>query len=256
MRRTAGVALMASCAVAPSPAQTPPPLAELEDQYDHPTAVISESVARQVIALAPRYTSTQALALRFLPATLRQVSASPVGEGMGTPGSGLQGSVSVHAVCPGDGTSKSQDEAVDGSIDIALGVEDSSIKRTFSARAKACRFQGRPPGTVTVTGAFVVDMGFDVPLDHLTPQFLLMEGTKVSATIDLAHLPTAPLALDRLDLRLMADGTTELRLDLSRLGVGPLGAAILAFHPDGAIGLRVRNGEWVCGSKVAPCVLQ
>lgn len=162
----------------------------------------------------------------------------------------LQGSLLVHAPCPG-WTAATEPDPADGFIQLAIGVEGSRAQRAFGGFVESCRFVSGGQG-LSLDGNLELDLGESLGLGEPVPP-LLVRATAVTLTW---ATPARVVQLAELHFRLRDDGTMERLVELGELGAGISGSAILAAHADGTLGLRVREGEWVCGiDRSQPCVL-
>lgn len=243
------------CASAPEAPEPPPAVIALAQQYETPTASLDPWNARAVLERALPSIETRAVfaGLSFVREIARDASSS-----VDTDRDylfDLQGTIRSRTTCPGDnggGTSRAPDN---GLIRLTLGVDRSRIQRAFSGRAERCRYATEVDGAaidVTVTADLELDLGRPLGLGDPLPEALLVRASKLSGDIqgDLA----AHLELDLAHFKLGEEGALEMLLDLSDFGLS--GTVVLIVGGDQSLGVRVAEGEWICGTTPdEPCEL-
>ncbi|HEY6561403.1 MAG TPA: hypothetical protein VI072_29220 [Polyangiaceae bacterium] len=259
-RRPQGVALALAlsalgCASAPEAPEPPPAVIALAQQYETPTASLDPWTARAALERALPSMETRAV---FAGLSLVREIARDASSSIDTDREylfDLQGAISSRTTCPGfngGGTSRAEDN---GLIRLTLGVTRSRIQRAFSGRAERCRYRPEVDGAavdVTVTADLELDLGRPLGLGEPLPEALLVRASKLSGDIqgDLA----AHLELTLAHFKLREDGTLETLVDLADFGLS--GTAVLSVRADQRLGVRVEEGEWICGpTPNEPCEL-
>jgi hypothetical protein len=164
----------------------------------------------------------------------------------------LQGTISSRTACPGGGASRVEDN---GLIRLTIGVDRSRIQRAFSGRAERCRYATELDGAavdVTVTADLELDVGRALGLGESLPEAVLVRASNLSGDIrgDIVAHAEHPL----LHFKLGEEGTLETLLDLADLGLS--GTVVLIVRADQSLGVRVEDGEWICGPTPSePCEL-
>jgi hypothetical protein len=235
----------AACTSAPEPPPAPRGVLELSERYEHLTADLDRATAQQIVDRPPpQYAALQALSgLTFLRDVLSDVSISAA-EGGELP-IDVQGSLTMHAACPGWEPDLTPDEAKTGFVELTLGVDDSRLQRAFTGTASRCKFGsegGGESGAVSVSMELEVDLGRSfVPGEPLPP--LLVQATDVRATNDALGLGSSK----EFSVRVNPDKAVETLVDLAALDLGRSGTFLLARREDGRSELRGRDDEWLCG---------
>lgn len=256
-RRAATLALaLSALACAPAPEAPKPPAAviALAQAYETPTASLDPSSVRAVLERASPSLETLAV---FAGLSLVREIARDASSSIDTDRDyllDLQGTLRSRTPCPGDGGGASRVED-DGLIRLTIGVDRSRIQRAFSGRAERCRYATEVDGAavdVTVSAGLELDVGRALGLGEPLPQAVLVRASELSADIkgDIVAHPEHPL----LHFKLGEDGTLETLLDLADLGLS--GTAVLIVRADQRLGVRVEEGEWICGPTPSePCAL-
>ncbi len=142
-----------------------------------------------------------------------------------------------------------------GLIRLTIGVDRSRIQRAFSGRAERCRYATELDGAavdVTVTADLELDVGRALGLGESLPEAVLVRASNLSGDIrgDIVAHAEHPL----LHFKLGEEGTLETLLDLADLGLS--GTVVLIVRADQSLGVRVEDGEWICGPTPSePCEL-
>jgi len=245
----ASVTCMA-CNSAPEPPPLPAAVLQLAERYEGVTATMDEPTARRALDhMAALHADLAPYRGLFFLRTVIEDATSAAESQTEVPVD-LQGSLLVHAPCPG-WTAATEPDPADGFIQLAIGVEESRAQRAFAGFVEACRFVSGGQG-LSLTGHLEIDLGTSLGLGEPVPP-LLVRATGVTLSWS---APARVVQLPELHFRLRDDGTLERLVELGALGVGLTGSAIVSAHADGTLGLRVREGEWVCGiDRSQPCAL-
>jgi hypothetical protein len=226
----------------------------LAQQYETPTASLDPWHARTVLERAVPSKETLAVfsGLSFVREIARDASSS-IDTDRDYPFD-LQGTIRSRTTCPGDGGRGSRVED-NGLIRLTIGVNRSRIQRAFSGRAERCRYATEVAGTVvdvTVTADLELDLGRALGLGESLPEAVLVRASKLSG--DIQGDIEAHLELTLVHFKLGEDGTLETLLDLADFGLS--GTAVLIIRADQSLGVRVEEGEWICGPTPSePCEL-
>jgi hypothetical protein len=175
----------------------------------------------------------------------------------------FQGSIDVHAPCPGWERGIVADEDKTGFIELTMGVHASRVQRAFTGRATRCRFSAQIGGErvkVTASMAVELDLGRSLGLGEPVPS-LLVRFSELSTQFSEDRVKgRAALGLDlndfgdTLSLRVGGDDVLETLVDLESLDIGRRGTFLLALRDDGSLGMRGRDSAWVCsGERSTPC---
>jgi hypothetical protein len=168
----------------------------------------------------------------------------------------IQGSIHAHTPCPGwqDGTPL--DAATQGFIDVTIGVESSRVQRSFGGHTTQCRFIADQPGArsnILATMDLEIDLGGSLGFGE-PPPAILVRASNVTGLIDNTAMNLADQVIS---FRLGNDSSIETFVDLTTLGAGLSGSALLAALVDGRWAVRVRDGQWICSAGGSePCVFQ
>jgi hypothetical protein len=234
----------------------PQAVATLAAQYDAVYATLDATTARTVLE---RTQSLQAVIRSFVGFEfLRNMveDATSVDFDDTQLAVDIQGSIDAHTPCPGwqDGTPL--DAATQGFIDVTIGVENSRVQRAFGGHTTQCRFIGYPPGArsnIVATMDLEIDLGGSLGFGEPTPA-ILVRASNITGLIDNAVMN---LAGQIISFRIRTDNSLETLVDLTTLGAGLSGSALLAGLMDGRWAVRVGNGQWICGVEGSePCVFQ
>jgi hypothetical protein len=252
----------AACTAAPEPPAPPQQVLALSLRYDRPTASLDRASARRIAdRTLPQYAALEALrGLTFLRDVVAQ-GTKPDGDRADL-ALDVQGTLAVHAPCPGWSRARATDEAETGFIDLVIGVDGSRVQRAFTGRATGCRFsaqRGSERGKVTASMALELDLGRDLGLGEHVPSLLLR---LYELSIDISRASSdarADLALatvgDELSLRIGGSHVLSTLIELGPLNLDTQGTCLLALRDDGRLTVRGRDGEWVCsGDGSEPCV--
>lgn len=260
------------CTVAPEPPQTPSGVLKLSARYDQPTASLDQSTAEQLFGESvPDYTELKTLAgLSFVRGVIaKALKTSAIDEA--ALALDVQGSLVIHAACPGwEGKKKTPDPEA-GYVDFVVGVDESRVQRAFAGSVTECRFianLGGERAKVQASMQLEVDLGRSLALGDPVPPILL-SAAQLSAAVSVpisplladgfwaafaAELAPGGLELDldtanrRWSLRIAGEDVVETLVDLDALDVGTNGTVLLGLHDDGSFNLRGRDSAWNCGS--------
>lgn len=259
----------AACTAAPEPPQTPSAVLQLSESYEEPTARLDQLTAEHLFgASVPNYTELKTLAgLSFVRGVIAEaLQTEPIGET--ALALDVQGSLAVHAECPGWMAATAATDAEPGYVDLLIGVDESRVQRAFAGTVTRCRFTANLAGEVAYVQASMeleVDLGRSLALGDPVPPILL-SATQLSAALsvqlpdELADTPWAlldtlaphGLALDTEDrevsVRFAGDDLVETLLDLDALAFGARGTVVLGLREDGSFNLRGRDRAYNCGS--------
>jgi hypothetical protein len=248
--------IVAGCTSAPEAPAVPTQVVALAERYENATAPLAPLTVRMIIdATLPLQAAVQSLAgLRFISDLVDD--ATTVAADNQDLSIELQGSLAVHAACPGRAASERADEAANGFIELMIGIEASRVQRAFAGRAQRCRILASSAGqgsTLVVTANLEVDLGASLALGDAAPA-LLIRATDLTGMLE--GDSQSSVQRDQLDFRLARDGSLETLVELAQLGIGLQGSVVLALRSDGRVSLRVRDGEWICGiGRSDPCSL-
>lgn len=261
-----------ACTVAPEPPQAPRAVLQLSKRYDAPTASLDQRVAQQLFdEPVPNYTELKTLAgLAFVRDVIARALSTPDIDETAR-ALDVQGSIAIHAPCPGWKPMAAAEDAETGYVDVLVGVDDSRVQRAFMGSVTACRFLANLGGErakVQASMQLEVDLGRSVALGDPVPP-ILMSAMELSAelSVPLSHelsgealavlsdaispdglrleLDTADRALS---LRIADDDLVETLIDLEPLDLGTSGTILLGFRDNGSFDLRGRDSAWTCGS--------
>ena len=246
-----------SCVALPKPPAEREELDELWQRYEEPTATLN---ANDAMALS---TATGWLAQARLVAGFRfvQPSISDAVERVSsnTELSDLvraQGKIQVREPCPGHGEEPTTDIEENGYFDVVLGVRSSSIQRTFTGHTERCHFlttlPSGDPVEVTLTTDFVADMGERVGLGSEIPTQTLVSATDLTVVVSGSSVSVSE-QYAAVDFRL-SETALETLVELPAAGVDGDGSAVVVAYQGGAIGIRVSDGEWQCGTSDTACL--
>jgi hypothetical protein len=231
---------------------------------------LNQTTAEQLFgASIPNYNELKTLAgLSFVRGVIAQaLKTSPIGET--ALGLDVQGSLAVHATCPGWAPKGEAPDAESGYVDFVIGVDDSRVQRAFAGSVHACRFIANLGGERAEAQASMqleVDLGSSLALGDPVPAILLSASQlsaslSVQLSLDPADGPWAVLAnelvqdgldLDaasrRLSLRIAGTDLVETLVDLDAFDLETNGTILLGLRDDGSFNLRGRDSAWNCGS--------
>jgi hypothetical protein len=258
------LAALGACTAAPEPPPTPQAVVQLSLRYDRPTGTLDEALAREIVdARWPHVKALKTLAgLSFLREVIAEGTTPDI---EGADSIDVQGSLAVHAPCPGWERVSAATEAETGFVELMMGVDASRVQRAFTGRATACRFsaqRGKERVNVTASMAVELDLGRSLGLGEAVPSLLvrfseLSSALSIDSTGSSVALALADIADDgdALSLRMGGDAVLETLVDLETLGMGQQGTFLLALLDDSSVRLRGRDSAWVCSSKRSdPCV--
>jgi hypothetical protein len=165
----------------------------------------------------------------------------------------VQGSLAVHARCPGWDATATADEAKTGFVDLTVGVDASRVQRAFTGRARGCRFIAKNRGesaNVSVSMQLQVDLGHSLGLGEPVPSILVrlselstqLSGAAIELDIDADALG------DALSLRIGGEDLIETLVELEPLDLGQQGTILLGLRDDGSVAVRGRDSAWICSS--------
>jgi hypothetical protein len=212
-----------ACAAAPEPPPTPQAVVALSERYERPTGTVDEHTARKIVERRlPQAKALKALAgLTFLRDVIEDATSHDLDAADLTVD--VQGSIDVHARCPGWDRGIVGDEDKTGFVELTMGVEASRVQRAFTGRATHCRFNAQLGGEsvkVTASMAVELDLGHSLGLGEPVPALLVRFSelsTRVSEDLGRRH---AELALDlsdvgqALSVRVGGDDVLETLVDL------------------------------------------
>jgi hypothetical protein len=238
---------------APEPPPTPRAVLQLSKRYEHLTASLDRVTAQRIVdRRPPQYAALEALAgLTFLRDVLANVRLSDM-ERTDLPIE-VQGSLSVHAACPGWEPSDVPDKTK-GFVELTLGVDGSRVQRAFTGMASGCKFVGERGGrhaAVSVSMALEVDLGHSfVPGEPLPALLVNASDARIESDgFDLGE------SSEEFSVRVNTDDVLETLIDLETLDLGQTGTFLLALREDGRLRLRGRHDAWLCGRlRSEPCV--
>ncbi|HTU63672.1 MAG TPA: hypothetical protein VMF89_34650, partial [Polyangiales bacterium] len=262
----------AACTIAPEPPATPRAVLQLSEHYDQPTARLDQSTADQLFGTSiPDYAELKTLAgLSFVRGVIAKALKTPSIDEVAL-GLDVQGSLAVHAMCPGWEPKSEVPDPEAGYVDFVVGVDESRVQRAFVGSVTECRFIAGLAGERTKVQASMeleVDLGRSLALGDAVPPILL-SATQLSAELSVplstaltgdgvwamiaAELAPDGLALDldtasrRWSLRIAGEDLVETLLDLDEFDIGANGTILLGLRDDGTFNLRDRDSEWNCG---------
>jgi len=218
-----------------------PDLRPLQESYDRPTAVLDAPAAGESLRLMP---SIRLLALGFRAAGYATRGADDAGETASPSDDGLrvQGTVLVTLRCPGQFREPVFDESTNGTFSLAIGIENSRIRRGISASATNCVLRGSADGLpvpVEVDGPVEFDFGRDLALKERFTGQLLMQ---LSGAIDINGS-----RFEGLSARWTSDHF-EYLFEL------PDGTTVVAELSDQGVGVRDRDATYTCPDELT-CAL-
>ena len=213
-----------------------PDLSQLQDDFEHPTAVLDQTSVGTALQQMP--------SLQQLSAGCRAAGYTTNGvndadsEASSSAGSRLrvQGSIRVTIRCPGELDVPAYGQ--NGTVNMVLGVQDNLIKRGILMRAEGCVLRGEAAGypiRVAIDGPIYMDLGRDLGLRQRWSGRLLM---LVAGTLDIGGL-----VLDNLAARWTDDRFEYLyRLPESEGG----GFVIAVITDQGMISIKDKEVTWGC----------
>lgn len=238
---------LASCALAcAGEAEIPelPSLAQLSREYDQPTAELAPGRIRGVIDSVPELQRLLA-AFRSTATVLDSVDEAqkPASERSGE-GVRLRGSLRVKLRCPGALVQPDYDEALNGSVSLTFGVQQSEILRNVGGTASDCRLNGNLGGLslgVGLDGPIDFDLGQNIPLGEPwsgTRWLVALRGSISVEDVNFNNVSArvSPGAVEY--LQRLADGTS-----------------VVLSASSSAVSLRDAEGTWSCDTKGGPCEL-
>lgn len=261
-----------ACTIAPEPPEAPHAVLQLSESYDQPTARLDQTSAEQLFGESiPGYTELKALTgLSFLRDVIARALKTPaIDEAALT--LDVQGSLAVHAACPGWEPKSEAPDPEAGYVDFIVGVDDSRVQRAFAGTVTECRFiadLGGERAKVQASMQLEVDLGQSLALGDPVPPILL-SASQLSAALSVGFTPdpedgiwaliAAGLAPDGVELdldtanrpwslRIAGDDLVETLVDLDAYDVGTNGTVLLGLRDDGSLNLRGRDSAWNCGS--------
>lgn len=242
-----------ACTSAPEPPPTPRAVVRLSERYERLTASLDQATAQQIVDQGlPQAAVLEALAgLTFLRDVISDNSLSDAEDDLAID---VQGSLDVHARCPGWGRAGPAVDEDTGFVELTIGVDASRVQRAFTGRMSGCQFvapRGSERAYVTASMTLELDLGHSVLPGEPLPA-LLMRAREVEMASDELDLAGAP---EDFSLRVDEDDLGETLIELETLNIGQEGTFLLALREDGRLGLRGRDDEWVCGHhRSDPCV--
>jgi hypothetical protein len=253
---------LAACVKMPEPPPESDDLSKTYAAYDHPTATLQESLVHKFLTEAQSlgvvvFDLSALSRLQTLISDMNSALRRDVGVAKDFE---VQGAVRATVPCPGDddATADAKPDPTAGELALEIGVRNTKIQHVMSGSANACRFMIpktsiNAGGEAVMNADLVVELGTDVAIGSSLPHALLVRASNLSGTLTSGN-STSDLPVEA-EFRIVDDGSTEVLVDASQLGLGNLGTAIVVYHPDGSIGLRQKNGEWHCKSSSATCTL-
>ena len=247
----------AGCIASPRPPDEHEELEELWQRYEEPTAVLDANDARTLsnasgwLGQARLIAGFQFVQSRWSDSIDRVSTSTDIRDLVRA-----QGKLEIREPCPGYDEDSSPNADLNGYVDVTLGVKSSAIQRTFSGVARDCRFvtvlpQGDPV-QVTLTADFNADLGHTVALGGDLPGAILVEATELTLDLSTASGSTRERHV-RVDFRL-EPSSVETLAELPAGGVDGEGTAVVVAYSSGAVGIRVSDGEWQCGTADTACV--
>jgi hypothetical protein len=245
---------------------------QLSESYDQPTASLDQPSAEQLFGESiPDYTELKTLAgLSFVRAVIARALKTPAIDEAALE-LDVQGSLAIHATCPGWLPKGAAPDPEAGYVDFVVGVDDSRVQRAFSGSVTACRFiasLGGERANVQASMQLEVDLGGSLALGDPVPAVLL-SASQLSASLSVHLSPKqadgvwAELAnelvpdgvgldLDTANrhwsLRIAGEDLVETLVDLDALDLETNGTVLLGLRDDGSFNLRGRDSAWNCGS--------
>jgi hypothetical protein len=245
---------------------------QLSERYNQPTASLDQSAAEQLFdESVPNYTELKTLAgLSFVRGVIaKALKTKAIDETALT--LDLQGSLAIHAACPGWEPKSATPDPEAGYVDFVVGVDDSRVQRAFTGTVTACRFIANLAGErakVQASMQLEVDLGSSLALGDPVPAILL-SASQLSASLSVHLSPdladglwgvlAAELAPDglqvelgtahrRWSVRIAGEDLVETLVDLDAFDLGANGTILLGLRDDGSLNLRGRDSAWHCGS--------
>jgi hypothetical protein len=246
------------CAAAPEPPPTPQAVMRLSQRYERLTASMDAAAARDLIdRRLPQYAALEALrSLAFLRDVIADATSPETEDAAGA--IDVQGSLEVHAPCPGWDAHDGPNDTEAGFIELVIGVDASRVQRAFTGRAENCRFVARHSGqeeNVTASMQLELDLGHSLGLGERVPALLIRAEEVSTESSDLTGELELGDPSEVLSVRVVDAGRLEMLIELESLDIGKYGSFLLALREDERVGVRGRDGEWVCGRKRSdPCV--
>lgn len=266
------IVAVAGCTIAPEPPKAPTAVLQLSARYDQPTASLDQSTAELLFGESvPNYTELKTLAgLSFVRGVIAKALKTP-GVDEAALELDVQGSLAIHAPCPGWEGKKGAPEADAGYVDFVVGVDESRVQRAFAGTVTECRFianLGGERAKVQASMELEVDLGRSLALGDPVPTILL-SASQLSAALSVrlspdlvdgvwaelaSELVPDGLKLDldtanrRWSLRIASADLVETLVDLDAFDVGANGTVLLGLRDDGSFNLRGRDSAWDCGS--------
>lgn len=242
-----GRLLLASCALAcAGEAELPelPSLTELSREYDQPTAELARARIRSLVDSNPELQRLLA-AFRSTATVLDGVNDAqePASQRTGE-GIRLRGSLRVALRCPGDIARPNYDEALNGSVLLTLGVEQSAILRSVGGNARECRLNGNFAGLsvgVTLDGPIDFDLGQNIPLGQRWSGTRWLVAVRGSISVE-------GVRFDDVSARIGPESIEHLQ----RLEDG---TSVVLSASTSAVTVRDAESTWSCDTKGGPCEL-
>jgi hypothetical protein len=183
----------------------------------------------------------------------------------------VQGTISVHAPCPGWESTASAEDTDTGYVELTIGIDDSRVQRAFSGEASDCRFVANLAGErakVQASMKLEVDIGHSLGLGEQVPPLLVrvsaltaelsttlpaVLSSGLEATLSEVLAPDGiKLALDStgapVSLRIGGEDLIETLVELDPLDPTSGGTVLLGLRDDGSASVRGRNSTWDCRS--------
>jgi hypothetical protein len=154
----------------------------------------------------------------------------------------LRGSLRVTLRCPGDIARPNYDEALNGSVALTMGVQQSAILHNVGGNASECRLSGNLAGLslgVTLNGPIDFDLGENVPLGQSWSGTRWLVAVRGSIRVD-------DVSFEDVSAR-VRPGVVE---HLQRL---PDGTSVVLTASSSAVTLRDAGSTWSCDTKGGPC---
>jgi len=254
----ASFALVGGCIALPKPPEEHSELFELWRRYEEPTAVLDSGDAMTLSTASGWLAQARLIeGFRFIADRLSENVDRVVGDTKLEDLVRAQGTIEIREPCPGYDPEAFQDAEENGFYEVTLGVRASRIQRTFAGRASECRFLTALPSgdevRVTLSTEFRADLGVPVALGGELPRSILVAATDLTADLSSPTLTNTREQHANADFRLVESGVETL-VELPAFGVDGEGTAVVVAYSSGALGVRVRDGEWQCGTSAQACL--
>jgi hypothetical protein len=219
-----------------------PSLAQLSEEYDAPTAELSQTDVRPALDSVPDLERLLA-AFRSAATVLERVedAQEPAQERTGK-GIQLRGALYVTLRCPGQLEQPRYEEAQNGSVALTAAVSANRIRRTIGGEAKKCRFNaqlGTLPLPVVLDGRVDLDMGADKALGQSWSDQGWLVAVQGSITVN-------DISFGGISARISGEKVES----LLRL---PDGTSVVLSAAPTSISVRTRDAVWSCNTASDLC---